>query len=573
MRVSTCWDEALPLCESLDILCDIASSVALEGGPEGQIIYNMIKYCQFVGDYTDLLDLELDVASAGWDPLQLYYCRQALAFFQKLEPLEIGLDKAAIAAGKFEESEAACKKTNDLFRAYAAGSVFFRPADVLALEAARRKIARILGPCPNIGQLQLRFGPGATTSLQKRSACATEKMAQGFYCSDNLLHSGYLPELIRSLPAWAEALCAETHVVGPEAEIYEVHTVHLMHGRLEFVPKNAKTYRSIVVEPSLNGMLQAGIGDFMANRLKRYGIDIRNQEPSKALARVGSMDGSLATLDLSSASDMVSRELVKFLLPEDWFSLLNAARTTSVQYQSHTYHLEKFSSMGNGFTFPLETLIFWALTTSAAQAADDVRVYGDDIICRVEHYAKVESLLLHCGFLVNKEKSYASGCFRESCGGDYYFGFDVRPYYQKHLVSGLTLFTLHNFFWRNSEFEFAAKVKSYIPRPIRIYGPDGYGDGHLLSEEYPRRRRPEWVSRGWSGHAFDTFSLVGRKIINRYPGDWVSPLYTVYLKGNSASDSTPPVATVGIEFSPSGRPFWALPGNTGYKRSSIYVLG
>lgn len=83
-----------------------------------------------------------------------------------------------------------------------------------------------------------------------------------------------------------EVLSELPHLAHP------VSQVHLEPGRLDFVPKNAKTDRAIVVEPSLNTMCQAGIGDFLADRLRSVGVDIRRQEPNQALAKVGSLSGA-----------------------------------------------------------------------------------------------------------------------------------------------------------------------------------------------------------------------------------------------------------------------------------------
>jgi hypothetical protein len=104
--------------------------------------------------------------------------------------------------------------------------------------------------------------------------------------------------------------------------------------------------------------------------------------------------------------------------------------------------------MGNGFTFELETLIFWA----AAKAVQEVRgcqgplgVYGDDIIVPQLIVQEVISTLEEFGFTINKEKSFVDGRFFESCGGHYFDGVDVTPYYQKHLVDhDLEICRFHN---------------------------------------------------------------------------------------------------------------------------------
>jgi hypothetical protein len=99
--------------------------------------------------------------------------------------------------------------------------------------------------------------------------------------------------------------------------------------------------------------------------------------------------------------------------------------------------LEKFSSMGNGFTFELETLIFLCLilavdeTGQKLESGRNVFTYGDDIICPTEYSEAVISALKFSGFSLNMKKSFVSGPFRESCGGDFFGGVDVRPFFLK----------------------------------------------------------------------------------------------------------------------------------------------
>jgi len=103
-------------------------------------------------------------------------------------------------------------------------------------------------------------------------------------------------------------------------------------------------------------------------------------------------------------------------------------------------YLEKFSSMGNGFTFELETLLFLALSMATMeslglenQPGRDLHVYGDDIIVPTECAANVKAVLRYFGMAINETKSFVEGPFRESCGGDFFEGVDVRPYQLKEL--------------------------------------------------------------------------------------------------------------------------------------------
>ena len=581
LQVSTSWSEESSLDDTLSIHGDLALHHAMLGGTHGAAIGKLIEERNFKA----LCEYELPLSHPDWDTTQLFHARQAQSLFKKLEALDVGVDKTQVAWEKFKRSEDKCKSINDLFRAFSRGLASLPARDVRVLYAARRKIKLALGRCPEIWELPLRLGPGATTSITKINACPQMKFAAGLHCSADLLASGLLPSLLRELPHWSDEFAVSDwwEFLDDGSAYYGCdYNVAITPGKLAFVPKNALTHRSIVVEPILSGMLQMGIGDFLVDRLRRVGLDVRNdQEKHGRLAYASSLSGELATLDLSSASDTIANLLVKFLLPERWFHLLSAARSGTVVYKKQEIVLEKFSSMGNGYTFPLETLIFWALSHASLPAAirdtATVSVYGDDIIVPACAVSEVIRTLEFCGFSINTEKSFSEGPFRESCGHDYFNGIDVCPCKPKNLASGASLFVLHNFYYRRGLWAFAEKVKSYIPTELRIYGPDGYGDGHLLADDWPRVRKPAHVKNGYAGYVFDTFKYGTRKFVSIYPGDHVSPLYSIYRKAYiEAAPSIGffdfPEEAVVQQFTKSGRPIWTLPGTDGYTRTSIYTL-
>jgi hypothetical protein len=350
-------------------------------------------------------------------------------------------------------------------------------------------------------------------------------------CSANFLE--VLPKFLGEVPLWRDSQCTGWTLQGDDL-VGQV-TVEIHDGKLAFVPKNAKTYRSVLVEPTLNTMLQGGYGRHIASRLRRVGQDIHDQSRNQRLAREGSLTGALATLDLSSASDTISSELVAHLLPIDWFLALDACRTKTYvdPLTSEVKVLEKFSSMGNGFTFPLQTLIFWALVVASQETTADVSVYGDDIICPVETVPTVLEVFAACGFKVNQSKSYWSGPFRESCGTDYYLGIDIRPFYLKRAISYEVLFLLHNFYARRHDAEMQSRVLDLIPEHVRLWGPDGYGDGHLIGDWTPKHHRRE---SGWGGFTFETWQHLGRYFTKVMPGDRVLPAYSIYVKGEQIFD-------------------------------------
>jgi hypothetical protein len=101
---------------------------------------------------------------------------------------------------------------------------------------------------------------------------------------------------------------------------------------LSTVPKNADTNRTIATEPLMNMALQLAAGMYMEGALRGIGIDISNQQDvNNILAKAGSVDGTLCTIDLKHASDLITPMLIKAIWPEEWYSLLMAIRSPLIK--------------------------------------------------------------------------------------------------------------------------------------------------------------------------------------------------------------------------------------------------
>lgn len=241
--------------------------------------------------------------------------------------------------------------------------------------------------------------------------------------------------------------------------------------RLIAVPKTKTKPRLISIEPSYNMYIQQGIDSRLREGLSAYpGIDLSSQLPNRNLARLGSIDGSYATIDLSSASDLVSNNLVKhmFSYNKSFVSLIQAVRSRAVETPNgDLIPLNKFASMGSATTFPVEVMVFTTLILAAICKADRnfsrsfimnvmkrgiFRVYGDDMIIPSQYGRIVVHELESVGLKVNKDKSFFTGPFRESCGGDYMSGIDVTPSYvrryfpsqRQHVTEIVSLISLRN---------------------------------------------------------------------------------------------------------------------------------
>lgn len=224
--------------------------------------------------------------------------------------------------------------------------------------------------------------------------------------------------------------------------------LNTVHGNILFtVPKNATIDRCAAKEPDLNMYLQRGIGNYFRSCLRSRGVNLNDQTKNKRLAWRGSLPVAhvahldLATVDLSSASDSVTCMLVDLVMPECITSLMNSVRSEYTLVDAEWHKNEMYSSMGNGFTFELESLLFYSIAKAVTYFGGYkgvVSVYGDDIIIPRDAFADLEHVLEWFGFAVNTDKSFHSGCFRESCGGHYNEGYDVTPFYLREPLSTVT---------------------------------------------------------------------------------------------------------------------------------------
>lgn len=223
--------------------------------------------------------------------------------------------------------------------------------------------------------------------------------------------------------------------------------------RLSFVPKNDKISRCICTEPTLNTYFQLGLGYHLERRLdERFGISLSDQQfKNRDLARLGSITDGLITLDLSCASDSISLSMLRASFPSDFVRWLEMYRCKETQIPGvGTQELYMISSMGNGYTFPLQTLIFACVVVACARfrgiplgsskLGNQWGIFGDDIICPAELGRDVKHLLSFLGFSVNDDKSFEEGPFRESCGADFYLGTNIRGVYLKTLMTQASRF-------------------------------------------------------------------------------------------------------------------------------------
>jgi hypothetical protein len=361
---------------------------------------------------------------------------QAISFLKKYPQKIEGVDRETTAWVKFQEAEEQCRQTNQRFRSYREGRLEISPAVSASLHIAQRKISQWLGSLNVESWLsRCRFGPGSDNLAKGEHVSAYDKFRSGVSATAEF--GAGARALVQCHPSWYRGLSGLTSSdFGPAKDVV-VDTVP--GNTVCFVPKTALTDRSIAIEPQLNIFAQLGLGALLRGRLKRAGLDLDDQSPNQLLARQGSLYGDIVTVDLSSASDTLSIEVVRDLLPEPWFNALDWVRSRYGRYGDKTFRYHKFSSMGNGFTFELESMIFYALALAASEvsgaATGRVRAYGDDIVVEKEAFELLSQVLDFCGFSLNMSKSFSTGVFRESCGADFFNGYNVRPIFQKEFLT------------------------------------------------------------------------------------------------------------------------------------------
>lgn len=220
--------------------------------------------------------------------------------------------------------------------------------------------------------------------------------------------------------------------VSPDDERLQHESLTLIN-----VPKSWKTYRTITPLTLLSLFYSNGVVKLVTARLREAGLDIRRlQSRHRYLVKGFSMSRTHATADLSAASDSLTSELLNRILPRKWYCAVKKTFTHQVEYQqdgiARTCYTESVLPMGNGLTFPVETLIFYSIIRALGELTD-VRgvfsVYGDDLIYPSKLHRYVARVFPKLKLVLNVDKTYVSYPFRESCGSDFYRGCDVRPFF------------------------------------------------------------------------------------------------------------------------------------------------
>lgn len=217
---------------------------------------------------------------------------------------------------------------------------------------------------------------------------------------------------------------------------YGAYKDEMRTAQIRSVPKSYKASRTIAMEDTYRQALAKRMFTILDSYLPD-GIKLHDQTLNQTLAKAGSLDGSYATLDLSNASDTVSRTLVQEVFPPQFVQYLLRVCPTHYVINGENRLLYALATMGNSMTFVIESLVFWAICEAVRRVVSSFtcevylpsRVYGDDIIVDTRLAQTTIDWLEALGFEVNTNKSFFTGNYRESCGEEYYNGINVSTLY------------------------------------------------------------------------------------------------------------------------------------------------
>jgi hypothetical protein len=369
------------------------------------------------------------------------------------------------------------------------------------LHIASRLIKRVAGMYAphDVRQFAARHGPGAVSG--------------GELPHEKPLFKRYYRRLAAVFPYEEYMYYNGAHLCDELSEFLSREESDTGIAKVVLVPKDSRGPRLISCEPVEYQWIQQGLRRVLEHAIESCDltsgrINFRDQTVNRDLALQSSKDGNWVTLDMKEASDRVSVALIKQLFPGTWVEALLASRTSHTKLPSgEVFQMKKYAPMGSALCFPVESLIFWALSmaaiiqtypsVTASQAASWLYVFGDDIIVRTEVHGAVLQHLPSFGLLFNKQKCCTAGSFRESCGCDAFKGVDITPLRVKSVWdrrSGSSLVsyaTLHNAAAARGMFNLADMLAEVILRERLIPYSESTEKGYVCLVDH--RKTADWV--------------------------------------------------------------------------------
>lgn len=350
---------------------------------------------------------------------------QTVLLFRKLElPLES--KQVQKAWNEFKETQERCR-------------TFEYAIDPYVLQTARALVFETIGHLSydDLENLRFRMSSGA---VAERGVTVQDRWMQP------LIKGAYHGRLDTVFPMTDYLYANTNHMVDSTVGIHTGDEECKLpeSARIAFVPKDTKGPRTICCEPAIHQAVKLGLMDLLVDKISasRNGrhMPFSDQTIMRELALQGSLTQCIATMDLSKASDTVTMWHIEQLFPDSWVDALRCIRSNNASFQHEngeieTVELHTAFPMGSAVCFPVESLIFWSISSAYCVLNQEHKTYvfGDDTIIPTSCYEGVSRHFSSCGFLVNEDKSYSRGLFRESCGGDYWNGVFCKPHYIKKL--------------------------------------------------------------------------------------------------------------------------------------------
>jgi hypothetical protein len=270
------------------------------------------------------------------------------------------------------------------------------------------------------------------------------------------------------------------------------HPAHIS-AKLIAVPKDSRGPRLICVHPAEAIWVQQGLRRELERAISLHRtskgpwpqghIFFDDQSVNGRIALLSSRSRRYATIDMKEASDRISEPLVQILFGDKykWFGCCRA-QEFYIPRSNGTVKgwLNSYAPMGNATTFPVQSLVFWAICVASLQRQGfhqpgAVFVFGDDIVIPTECVEAVIDDLESFGLLVNRSKSFWRGAFRESCGVDAFNGVNVTPVRWKTTLDAEHLTGLQSL----SDIAMRLRIAGYEEAAITTY--------HTLRLRFARR--------------------------------------------------------------------------------------
>ena len=197
--------------------------------------------------------------------------------------------------------------------------------------------------------------------------------------------------------------------------------------------------RGINPNTLIGSLHSSGLGRIVEEALRKEGLDIRRLQHRHgkkiSVASKNSIEKNwfipFVTADLSNASHSFLSHHLNALLPREWYRACMTGVIRNIEVGHRVMRLESIMTMGIGFTFPMQTLLFYCILMALQELLNfkgSISVYGDDLIYPRRMHPYVVSIFTEMGFQLNLDKTFVKSPFRESCGSDWFKGVDVRPF-------------------------------------------------------------------------------------------------------------------------------------------------